>query len=126
MEPDTHFDNEEEHENDTFGLDHVPNCNLKCRFYEEKYPTSGDVIMARWNRVDNATGAYVLLLEYNNIEALIVFSEFTNKRTRQVHKLIKIGKNTSKKEPLLVIEVDDEKGFIDLSRKRVNPEDVKA
>lgn len=126
MEPDTHVQNEEDNENDTFGLDHVPNCNLKCRFYEEKYPSSGDVIMARWNRVDTTTGAYVHLLEYNNIEALLVFTEFTNKRTRQVHKLIKIGKNTSEKEPLLVIKVDNDKGFIDLSRKRVNPEDIKA
>lgn len=76
--------------------------------------------MGRITRVDNVTGAYVQLLEYNNIEALIMFGEITRKRARSVHRLIKVGKT----EPLLVTKVDEEHGFIDLSRKRVNPEDV--
>jgi translation initiation factor 2 subunit 1 len=50
-----------------------------------------------------------------------MFSEFSRKRARSVHRLIKVGK----KEPLLVTKVDEDKGFIDLSRKRVNPEDIK-
>ena len=110
----------EEQENETYGLDHIPNCDLKCRFYKNEYPKEDEVVMGRVLRVDNVTGAYVSLLEYNNIEALIMFSEFTRKRARSVHRLIKVGK----KEPLLVTKVDEERGFIDLSRKRVNPDDV--
>jgi translation initiation factor 2 subunit 1 len=113
---------EEEPENETYGLDHTPNCDLKCRFYENEYPQENEVVMGRVLRVDQLTGAYVSLMEYNNIEALIMFSEFSRKRVKSVHRLVKVGK----KEPLLVTKVDEERGFIDLSRKRVNPEDVKA
>lgn len=112
---------DEENENDTYGLDHVPNCNLKCRFYENEFPQENQVVMGKVLRVDQLTGAYVSLLEYNNIEALIMSSEFSRKRAKSVHRLIKVGK----KEPLLVTKVDQERGFIDLSRKRVNPDDIK-
>lgn len=113
---------EDHDENDTYGLDHIPNCNLKCRFYENEFPQEGEVVMGRVTRVDQLTGAYVALLEYNHIEALIMFSEFSRKRAKSVHRLMKVGKT----EPLLVTKVDEERGFIDLSRKRVNPDDVKA
>lgn len=111
-----------EEENETYGLDHVPNCNLKCRFYKNEFPKEDEVVMGRVIRVDQVTGAYVQLLEYNNIEALIMFSEFTRKRARSVHRLVKVGK----KEALIVTKVDEERGFIDLSKKRVTPEDWKA
>lgn len=96
-------------------------CDLKCRFYENELPVEGEVVMGKVVRVENQTGAYVSLLEYNNTEALIMASEYSRKRTKSVQKLIKVGK----REPLLVINVDQEKGFVDLSRKRVNPEDIK-
>lgn len=48
-------------------------------------------------------------------------SEFTRKRAKSVHRLMKVGK----REVLMVTKVDESKGFIDLSRKRVNPDDVK-
>lgn len=96
-------------------------CDLKWRFYENKFPAEGEVVMGKVLRVEDQTGAYVSLLEYNNTEALIMASEYSRKRTKSVQKLIKVGK----REPLLVINVDQEKGFVDLSRKRVNPEDIK-
>lgn len=117
-----HYGNEEENENDTYGLDHVPNCNLKCRFYENQFPEEGEVVMGRTVRVEQVTGAYVALLEYNNIEALLMFTELTRKRAKSIHRLIMVDKT----EPLLVTKVDQERGFIDLSRKRLNPEDKKA
>jgi translation initiation factor 2 subunit 1 len=112
----------EEEESDTYGLDHVPNCNLKCRFYTNEFPVENEFVMGEVIRVDQLTGAYVALLEYNNIEALIMSSEFTRKRAKSVHRLMKVGK----KEVLMVTKVDESRGFIDLSRKRVNPEDVKS
>ena len=97
------------------------NCDLKWRFYENEFPVEGEVVMGKILRVENQTGAYVSLLEYNCIEALIMASEYSRKRTKSVQRLIKVGK----REPLLVTNVDQEKGFVDLSRKRVNPEDIK-
>lgn len=52
-------------------------------------------------------GAYVHLLEYNNIEGMILLSELSRRRIRSVNKLIRIGKT----EPVVVIRVDKEKGM---------------
>lgn len=65
-------------------------------------------------------GAYVHLLEYNNIEGMILLSELSRRRIRSINKLIRVGKT----EPVVVIRVDKEKGYIDLSKRRVSVEDV--
>ena len=39
-------------------------------------------------------GAYVSLLEYNNIEGMILLSELSRRRIRSVTKLIKVRSNT--------------------------------
>lgn len=67
-------------------------------------------------------GAYVTLLEYNNIEGMIMLSELSRRRIRSINKLVRVGKN----EVVMVIRVDKEKGYIDLSKRRVAPEDVAA
>jgi translation initiation factor 2 subunit 1 len=64
-------------------------------------------------------GAYVVLLEYNNIEGMILSSEYTRKRTRSVSRLIKVNKE----EAVMVLRVDTEKGYIDLSRRKVKVDD---
>lgn len=53
-------------------------------------------------------GAYVYLLEYNNIEGMILLSELSRRRIRSINKLIRVGKT----EPVVVIRVDKEKGII--------------
>lgn len=65
-------------------------------------------------------GAYVHLLEYNNIEGMILLSELSRRRIRSINKLIRVGRN----ECVVVIRVDKEKGYIDLSKRRVSPEEV--
>lgn len=65
-------------------------------------------------------GAYVSLLEYNGIEGMILLSELSRRRIRSITKLIKVGRQ----EPVMVLRVDKEKGYIDLSKRRVSPEDV--
>lgn len=67
-------------------------------------------------------GAYVSLLEYNGIEGMILLSELSRRRIRSISKLIKVGRQ----EPVMVLRVDEEKGYIDLSKRRVSPEDVAA
>ncbi|KAH9538891.1 hypothetical protein CY35_15G031400 [Sphagnum magellanicum] len=65
-------------------------------------------------------GAYVALLEYNNIEGMILLSELSRRRIRSISSLIKVGRQ----EPVMVLRVDKEKGYIDLSKRRVSEEDI--
>jgi len=65
-------------------------------------------------------GAYVSLLEYNNVEGMILLSELSRKRIRSINKLIRVGRT----EIVVVLRVDQEKGYIDLSKRRVNQEDI--
>eukprot|EP00300_Choanocystis_sp_HF-7_P005192 c13939_g1_i1.p1 GENE.c13939_g1_i1~~c13939_g1_i1.p1 ORF type:complete len:327 (-),score=72.60 c13939_g1_i1:49-1029(-) len=92
---------------------------MNCRFYEKKYPDVDDIVTVQVNSIAEM-GAYCSLLEYNNIEGMILFSELSRRRIRSVNKLIRVGRN----EVVMVLRVDQEKGYIDLSKRRVSPEDV--
>ncbi|KAM1215112.1 hypothetical protein ACFX13_011804 [Malus domestica] len=98
---------------------HTP--NLECRMYEARYP---DVDMAVMIQVKNIAdmGTYVSFLEYNNIEGTIIFFGLSCRRIRSVSSLIKVGCI----EPVMVLKVDKEKGYIDLSKRRVSEEDIQA
>lgn len=65
-------------------------------------------------------GAYVYLLEYNNIEGMILLSELSRRRIRSINKLIRVGRS----ECVVVIRVDKDKGYIDLSKRRVSHEEI--
>ncbi|QSL65384.1 hypothetical protein MERGE_002694 [Pneumocystis wakefieldiae] len=90
-----------------------------CRFYENKYPDVDELVMVNVKQIQEM-GAYVQLLEYNNIEGMILLSELSRRRIRSVQKLIRVGRN----EVVVVLRVDKEKGYIDLSKRRVSPEDI--
>ena len=49
--------------------------NLDCRFYEKRFPDVDDIVMAQIYDVQEMMGAYVHLLEYNNISGLIMSTE---------------------------------------------------
>lgn len=65
-------------------------------------------------------GAYVKLLEYDDIEGMVLLSELSRRRIRSIQKLIRVGRN----EVAVVLRVDKEKGYIDLSKRRVSAEDI--
>jgi translation initiation factor 2 subunit 1 len=92
---------------------------VNLRYYEAKFPEVDDVVMVQVRSIAEM-GAYVSLLEYGNIEGMILLSELSRRRIRSVQKLIKVGRQ----EPVMVLRVDKEKGYIDLSKRRVSPEDV--
>lgn len=96
-------------------------ANLNCRFYENRYPEVESVVVVNVRNVAEM-GAYVSLLEYDNIEGMILLSELSRRRIRSIHKLIRVNRN----EVVMVLRVDKEKGYIDLSKRRVSPEDVQA
>ena len=85
-----------------------------CRMYRDKYPSVGDLIMVEVISID--TYVNVRLLEYGDIEGTIVFDEMSNSRLRGSEKnLSRIGKQ----EVVIVLAVDEDKGYIDLSKKKV-------
>ncbi|XP_071964241.1 eukaryotic translation initiation factor 2 subunit 1-like [Antedon mediterranea] len=92
---------------------------ISCRFYGNNFPEVEDVVMVTVTSIAEM-GAYVNLLEYNNIEGMILLSELSRRRIRSINKLIRVGKN----ECVVVIRVDKEKGYIDLSKRRVSQEEI--
>ena len=65
-------------------------------------------------------GTYCKLLEYGDLEALVPITEVTKQRVRLVSHIIPVGRVFV----AIVLSVDPEKGYIDLSKKRVNEEDI--
>ncbi|KAF2668756.1 hypothetical protein BT63DRAFT_284888 [Microthyrium microscopicum] len=90
-----------------------------CRFYEEKYPELESFVMVKVQQIAEM-GAYVKLLEYDNIDGMILLSELSRRRIRSIQKLIRVGRD----EVVVVLRVDKEKGYIDLSKRRVSAEDI--
>ncbi|PCH39461.1 eukaryotic translation initiation factor 2 subunit alpha [Wolfiporia cocos MD-104 SS10] len=89
------------------------------RYYEGRYPEVDELVMVQVRQIAEM-GAYVKLLEYDNIEGMILLSELSRRRIRSIQKLIRVGRN----EVVVVLRVDKEKGYIDLSKRRVSPEDI--
>ena len=52
---------------------------------------------------------------------MILLSELSRRRIRSINKLLRVGKN----EVVMVIRVDKEKGYIDLSKRRVSGSDIR-
>jgi len=75
--------------------------------------------MAEVKSIDEM-GAKVILKEYNDIEGMILLSELSRRRIRSINKVIRVGKL----EAVIVTRVDKEKGYIDLSKRRVTSDDL--
>lgn len=88
-------------------------------YYENKYPKDNDFVMVQIKSITD-TGVYVSLLEYDGIEGMIAINELTNRRFRSYHKIVRIGRI----EVAQVISVDQNKGYIDLSKKTVSTDDI--
>lgn len=73
--------------------------------YANKFPEVDDLVMVNVRQIAEM-GAYVQLLEYDNIEGMILLSELSRRRIRSIQKLIRVGKN----EVVVVLRVDKEKG----------------
>jgi len=90
------------------------------RFYENEFPEVETTVVVQVNKIDDKIGAYVSLLEYDGREGMINLGELSKKRIRSMAKILRIGST----EVCMVMSVDEEKGYINLSKKRVEPEDA--
>ncbi|EGD74441.1 eukaryotic translation initiation factor 2 subunit 1 [Salpingoeca rosetta] len=91
----------------------------RCRFYKNKFPELEDVVMVEVKSIAEM-GAYVELLEYDGVEGMILLSELSRRRIRSINKLVRVGKT----EAVVVLRVDEGRGYIDLSKRRVSPDEV--
>ena len=86
--------------------------------YEAQYPSIDDIVIIRVNSITDL-GAYVTLLEYN-VDGMILSSELSRRRVRSLNKLIRVGRT----EIVSVLRVDMDRGYIDLSKIRIQPTDI--
>jgi len=100
-------------------LDRSSSTVANCRMYENKYPEVDDLVVAEVKSIEEM-GAYVALKEYNDIEGMILLSELSRRRIRSINKIIRVGRL----EVVVVLRVDKEKGYIDLSKRRVSEEEI--
>ena len=76
--------------------------------------------MVKVNKVEEM-GAYVTLMEYGpDRDGMILSSELSRRRIRSMNKVIREGKT----EVVVVLRVDKDKGYIDLSKRRVTEDDI--
>jgi len=95
-------------------------AGVEGRFYEAEFPQQDEVVMVQVKQIGTSE-AYMSLLEYNGREGMMLLSELSKRRIRSVQKLLRVGRT----EICMVIRADHDKGYIDLSKRRVDPEDAK-
>jgi translation initiation factor 2 subunit 1 len=90
-------------------------------FYEAEYPNEGALVYVRVDEVQELS-AGVHLLEYgsSSIQGMLQLSDLTRRRIRSMNRLIRVGQF----EALAVLRVDHEKGYVDLSKSKVSPEEA--
>jgi translation initiation factor 2 subunit 1 len=94
---------------------------LNCRYHEKELPDEGEIVVGKISEVTDL-GVFIEIVEYDNLEGLIVVGELTRKRISNATKAVKSGKI----EVLFVSRVDRRKKYVDLSRIKVTSEERQA
>lgn len=92
---------------------------LHCRFYRNEWPEEGELVVVEISTV-NEDGAYVKLLEYNRVEALILAQNTSIKRIKNVKKLLRVGTQ----DYMQVTQVDQDGGYLDLTKKNIQVAEI--
>merc|ERR1712021_317695 len=85
---------------------------------KERFPEMNEAVNTNVSSIGDM-GAYVKLLEYNNVDGMILLSELSRRRIRSINKLVRVGRD----ECAVVVRVDQDKGYIDLSKRRLSDEE---
>lgn len=88
------------------------------KFYNIKYPNIDDIVTCIIKKIEKDV-IYVELLEFDNIQGIIQYSNASTRRKKKIVCTVK----ENRIYPLLVLSVDKEKGYIDLSNKYLSDED---
>ncbi|KAH9410618.1 putative eukaryotic translation initiation factor 2 [Ordospora pajunii] len=86
----------------------------ECRLHSRVYPAEGELVIARVSSIDT-DGLTLDLLEYGDVQGLVLLGELSKKRVRTIQQVTKVGCV----EVCLVTKVDEKKGHIDLSMSKV-------
>lgn len=89
-------------------------------YYKKKLPSVDDVVIAKVINICEY-GIEVSLIEYNGATGYINCSEVSRKKKVNFNKLLTIGKDIL----VHVLQVDEEKNMIDLSKRTIGDDDVK-
>ena len=89
-------------------------------YYKKKIPAIDDIVIARVEKISEL-GIEVTLGEYNGIRGFINCSEVSRKKKVNFNKILTVGKDVF----LSVIQIDESKQLIDLSKRTMTDEDIK-
>jgi translation initiation factor 2 alpha subunit (eIF-2alpha) len=87
--------------------------------YNKRLPNVDEIVIGKIDNI-NELGIDVSLVEYNNLRGYISYSEVSRKKKFNINKILTLGKEVH----LIVINVDVEKSFIDLSKRTINNEEI--
>lgn len=93
---------------------------LSCRMYRQVLPSANDLVSCKITEVNEDLGVYVQLLEYASHEALIPITEISRRRIKSMRKMVKVGDHVV----ALVLRVDKDKGHVDLSKAKVQMDEI--
>lgn len=93
---------------------------FECRIRKDRYPKQGEVVIGKISSINDDV-LIMNLLEYGDVSGLILSGELSKKKVKSIAQLTKVGNV----EVCQVLKVEEAKGFIDLSLKRVSEEDKK-
>lgn len=88
-------------------------------YFQSKFPKKDELVLTRVINIDTI-GITVELLQYNNIQGFINLSELSRKKKFNINNIVSIDKPII----LVVLAVDQEKGYIDLSKRTISNEEV--
>lgn len=91
---------------------------FECRIRSNKFPEEGEVVIGKILSVSSDVVS-MQLLEYGKLEGLILTSELSKRRFKTISQLTKVGSI----EICQVLKVEEAKGFVDLSLKRVSDQE---
>ena len=84
------------------------------RLYPAELPEVGDIVMVKITEIGDDM-IYCHLLEYDK-QGMLPYSEISRKKVRNIRRFVRIGNQ----ESMEVTNVDNDKGYIDLSRKQIS------
>jgi len=83
--------------------------------YYKKFPKVDDIVKAKIEKIDQL-GIKVTLPEYDNLNGYITYNEASRKKNFNINKIFSVGSDVN----LIVINVDRNKNYIDLSKRTIS------